>query len=76
MCVMRTDNNDIVNGSWAKRYLDGTSIDHNAVNKLVVKDFLLDVEKLKHLALLAQYVLLNILVMHFPKLLKHQTIWC
>lgn len=48
ICIIRTDNDDIVNGSWTKRYLDGTSIDHSVVNKLIVKDFLLDIEELKY----------------------------
>ena len=74
MCVMRINHDDI-NSSWAKKYLDSASIDHNAVNKLVVKDFLLDIKELKHWAFSVQYMLSNILATHFPKLLKHQTIW-
>ena len=74
ICIMRSEHDDIIDGCWAERYLSGTSIDHIAVNELVVEDFLLDAKDLKHRALPSQYVLSNILTTCFPKSLKHQTI--
>ena len=70
---MRSEHDDIVDGSWAERYLNGASMDHSAVNELTIGDFLLDAKDLKHRALSSQYILSNILATHFPKSLKHET---
>ena len=74
MCIMCSLHDNIIDGCWTERYLNATSIDHSAVNKLVVKDFLLDDEDLRHQTFSAQYVLSNILATNFLKSLKHQMV--
>lgn len=46
--IMRSEHDNTIDGNWVEKYFNCTSIDHNAVNKLIIKNFLLDINNLEH----------------------------
>ena len=74
VCFMRSEHDSVIDGNWVERYLSSNSIDHSAVNTLVVEDFLLNQEDLEHRSLSARYVLSKTLAIYFPKSLNQQKI--
>lgn len=58
---MRSEHESVIEGNWAQRYLDRNGVDHIAVNKLVVEDFLFSSKDLEHRTRSVRYMLSNTL---------------
>ena len=74
LCFMRSAHDNVAQANWQQKYLDRSSIDYNAMNALVVEDFLLNCQDLEHWTQSVQYILLSILATCYPKSVYWQKI--